>query len=134
MDRVAAEADAAQRLITEIVRITATPGCEDLVLRHFKVERDGADLLEHIQSLVDGAGRPTSDPGTKVLAEVCAERTAERDEARRVLLAIGEDVYSHPYRYTLAMLRRVLGIPFHGVDIAAPDIRAALRKVCGAAQ
>ena len=75
--------DAAQRLIAEIVRITATPGCEDLVLRHFQVERDGADLLEHIQSLVDGAGRPTADVGTKVLAEVCADRTAERDEATR---------------------------------------------------
>lgn len=60
-----------------------------------------------------------------------AERAeTERDEARRVLLAIADDVYGHPYRYTVGMLRRVLGIPFSGVEVSAPDIRAAIYHLC----
>lgn len=67
------------------------------------------------------------------LRERAEQAERERDDARRVLLAIAEDVYRHPYRYTLAMLRRVLGIPVDGVESAAPDVAAALRRICGGA-
>lgn len=56
----------------------------------------------------------------RALAEQVERAERERDEARRVLLAIAKAVYGHPYRYTL-------------MESAAPDVRLALRRLCGVA-
>lgn len=94
------------------------------------------DRAQHAVVLWQDGAPPPADvallaSANRTLAEQVERAERERDEARRVLLAIAEDVYGHPYRYTLAMLRRVLGIPPDGVESAAPDVRSALRRLCG---